>query len=164
MTAPALSEFEQLVSATMNAASCSREKAEAAVLANRPDLVRKATLNLEIDNVREKEEQAYIAKLFRGFGCKVYNLSQARASKQTPGLPDLWVVHLEAKLGFWFECKRPLGGRIRPEQIDFKAECAAAGVNAFIGDRNVAAMVLVKLGLARVGDGPCGIVPFHDGR
>jgi hypothetical protein len=167
MTAPALSEFERLVLATMVAASCSRDKAVEAVRLSRPDLSAPPRLSIAEDhraNILEKDEQAFIAKLFRGFGCKVYNLSQARASKQTPGLPDLWVVHLEAKLAFWFECKRTLGGRISNAQVEFKAECAAAGVQAYIGDRNVAAQVLVKLGLARVGDGPCGIVPFHEGR
>lgn len=165
MTAPALSQFEQLVQQIMLATSCSREKAEQAARLNRPDLDRPAKLQLErADNVREKEEQAYIAKLFRGFGCKVYNLSQARATKQTPGLPDLWVVHRELGLAWWFETKRAAGGRISPAQHDFAEECHLADVRHYVGDRRTAAKLLVDLNIARVGDGPCGIIPFHQPR
>lgn len=164
MTAPALSEFELLVQQIIIATSCSREKAEAAARMNRPDLATPHQVLQSVDNVREKEEQAYIAKLFRGFGCKVYWLSQARSTKQTEGLPDLWVVHVDAKLAFWFETKRSSGGRVRPEQKLFADECEATGVKHHMGDRRVAARILLDAGLARVGEGPCGIVPFHEGR
>lgn len=120
--------------------------------------------SVQAENVREKEEQTYIAKLFRGFGCKVYNLSQPRASKQTPGLPDLWVVHRTHRVAFWFEVKRSSGGRISDAQREFGEECERARVLHYVGDRRTAAKLLVDVGLAKVGDGPCGIVPFHEGR
>lgn len=165
MTAPALSDFESLVQRTMAAAQCSREKAEAAVRRNFPALAIAIDREERVAvDVREKEEQAYIAKLFRGFGCKVYNLSQARATKQTPGLADLWVVHRAAKLAFWFEVKRADGGRLSDEQREFMHECDLAGVRHAFGDRRVAAKLLLAFNLARAGDGPCGIVPFHDAR
>jgi hypothetical protein len=176
VTAPALSEFEALVQRTMVAASCSREKAELAVRRQFPYLAPKPELVDRAENVREKEEQAFIAKLFRGFGCKVYNLSQARASKQTPGLPDLWVISswrdrrdprpeaTVACIGFWFEVKRASGGVLSEPQRAFRLECEQAGIRHYVGDRRAAAKLLVDIGLARVGDGPCGIVPFHEGR
>lgn len=109
-------------------------------------------------NISEKQEQAFVIKLFRGFGCTVYSLSQARASKQTPGLPDLWVVHRAAKLAFWFETKRSSGGKVSPAQLEFAHDCYATGIAHYIGDRRVAVDILVDAGLAIPGEGPCGIV------
>jgi hypothetical protein len=140
MTAPALSEFDVIVSALV-AKGFSRELAEAEVRRQHPNIrrVEREQIEARRENVLEKEEQAFIAKLFRGFGCKVYNLSQARAAKQTPGLPDLWVVHLEAKLAFWFETKRQVGGKLSAAQLQFRDECAIAGVKHYWGDRYAAA-------------------------
>jgi hypothetical protein len=167
MTAPSLySEFERTVTQLMvqgfDRATAEREVRRQFPLISPPppDLMR----TIRAENVREKEEQAYISKLFRGFGCRVYNLSQARATKQTPGLPDLWVTHRERGLAFWFEVKRQQGGRLSEAQREFRHECTAAHVSHYVGDRRDAAHALVQLDLARVGDGPCGIVPFHEGR
>lgn len=63
----------------------------------------------ETDNRLEKEIQAQVMKLYRAFGCVVYNLSQARASKQSPGLPDLYVVHRGIHQAWWHETKTPFG-------------------------------------------------------
>lgn len=167
MTAPALSGFELMVNALV-AKGFKREVAISEVAAQYPHLAptidEPRSAELRRVNVLEKEEQAFIAKLFRGFGCKVYNLSQARATKQTPGLPDLWVIHRAAKLAWWFECKRAWGGKLSDAQADFLGECHDAGVRIVVGDRRAAAKLLVDVGLARPGDGPCGIVPFHEGR
>jgi hypothetical protein len=148
----------------MVAASCSREKAERPCGGSSRTSRRSPSCVDRAENVREKEEQAFIAKLFRGFGCKVYNLSQARASKQTPGLPDLWVVHLEAKLAFWFESSARVGGKLSAAAARVPPRVRAAPACALLGDRRAAAKILARQGLARVGDGPCGIVPFHEGR
>jgi len=96
----------------------------------------------------EKETQSAVVKLFRAFGCRVYSLSQARATKQTPGIPDLWVVHTAARLAWWWETKRPKGGRLSPAQVDFAAECDAAGVRHGVGSRADAEAWLIGLGLA----------------
>lgn len=75
----------------------------------------------------EKAEQHRIRKLFESCGFKTYNLSQARASKQTPGLPDLWLVNPETGDALWWECKaaKPNGKPkpLRPEQSQFRDEC-----------------------------------------
>jgi hypothetical protein len=129
-----------------------------------------ADVDERVPNVLEKDEQAYIAKLFRGFGCKVYNLSQARASKQTPGLPDLWVVNgaiveirarSDHSIAFWFEVKRAHRRPNLNAQRGLRSRVRAASVRHYVGDRRIAAKLLVDIGLARVGEGPCGIVPFH---
>jgi hypothetical protein len=161
MTAPAFSEFERLVCATMDAASCSREKAEAAVRLSRPDLVPVETLDIRVarsDSVLEKDEQHEIYKLFRAYGFKVRNLSQARASKQAPGLGDAWVVHRELPIAFWWESKRQVGGKLSPDQLEMQDDCARCGIPYHHGDRYTAARLIVSVGLAKPGDGPCGIV------
>ena len=59
----------------------------------------------------EKAEQQECWKVFRAFGGVVFSLSQARASKQTPGLGDGFVV-FPGLVSFWWETKRQKGGRI----------------------------------------------------
>lgn len=81
----------------------------------------------------EKAEQHRIRKLFESCGFTTYNLSQARASKQTPGLPDLWLVNPETGDALWWECKaaKPNGKPkpLRPEQSRFRDECHACLVH-----------------------------------
>lgn len=103
----------------------------------------------EDDTAREKETQAAVVKLFRAFGCRVYNLSQARRTKQTPGLPDLWVVHVARGLAWWWETKRPDGGRLSSAQLDFRMECAMADVPHGVGSLADAEDFLIALGFCR---------------
>lgn len=98
--------------------------------------------------VREKEEQAVCRAVFLAYGFKVYNLSQARASKQSPGLGDLWVVHRTKPIAFWYESKRQVGGELSPAQVDFRDECWRCGVNYGSGDRFAATAFVNEL-LAR---------------
>ena len=86
-------------------------------------------------NVLEKEEQAIIMKIARAIGCTVRSTSQARASKVSPGIPDLWISHRARCFAGWFEVKRQAGGRTSSEQIDFGEECRAAGIAYGLGDR-----------------------------
>jgi hypothetical protein len=72
---------------------------------------RRAQLPPEDDGRLEKAEQLACVRIVRALGGKAYNLSQARRSKQTPGLPDLWCVFFAHALAFWWETKRPGGGR-----------------------------------------------------
>lgn len=96
----------------------------------------------------EKVTQAKVVKRFRAFGFKVYNLSQARRTKQTPGLSDLWITHRRRGLALWWETKRPLGGRFSSEQLDFRDECTAAGVSYGAGDERAAEEWLIAHGIA----------------
>lgn len=86
-------------------------------------------------DVSEKVEQAIIMKMARAIGMHVYNLSQARASKQTPGLPDLWITHESRRFAGWWETKRQVGGERSGPQIEFASECFAATVPYGFGDR-----------------------------
>lgn len=99
-------------------------------------------------NILEKEEQSEVRKLFLAFGFKVRNLSQARASKQSPGLGDLWVVHRRAPIAFWWETKRQVGGELSPDQIEFAEDCIRCNVGYGTGDRFDAQKHLIALGVA----------------
>lgn len=154
-------DYDGMVRSLMRDCRVPREKAEAEArrqlgapaIAPDPDAERNA-------RILEKTEQLEIVKLFRAHGCKVYSLSQARASKQSPGLPDLWVTKAwtvtpiagglphRRHLAFWWETKRQVGGKRSSAQIDFAEECIAAGVGYGFGDRYAAAQYLVDLGIA----------------
>lgn len=102
------------------------------------------------ENVLEKEEQREIRKLFKAFGFTVYSLSQARASKQTPGLADLYCVHRDQPIALWFETKRQHGGRLSDAQREFQEGNNRCGIRSVVGDRYTARTLLITLGLARV--------------
>jgi len=95
----------------------------------------------------EKSEQAEVIKLYRAYGCHVYSLSQARATKQTPGLPDLYVFR--PPHAWWHETKRPVSGNPSPAQKVFSDECLASFVNHTMGGLAAARATLVRIGAAR---------------
>lgn len=164
MTAPAaVPTFESMVNLLL-ASGFDRATAEREVRKQHPQLVARVAEDERKLNVLEKDEQAFIFKLFRGFGVIVYNLSQPRATKQTPGLPDMYCMHPGIRRAWWFETKRAEGGRLSEVQKVFIGHADSCNVDIWVGDRRAAARVLMDLGLARVGDGPCGIVPFHEPR
>lgn len=101
-------------------------------------------------NELEKIEQREVAKLFKAFGFEVYWLSQARVSKVTPGIPDLWCMHREQPIGFWWETKRSIGGRFSEAQIRFREYAERCGVGYGAGDRRDARQHLMRLGLGRI--------------
>lgn len=105
------------------------------------------------ENVLEKDEQAYIVRLFREFGFRVHTTSQSRASKVGVGMPDIWFAHRERPIAGWFEVKRAAGGRVSEAQQEFRADCLRCGVTHLLGDRRVAERFLISEGLAYVDAG-----------
>jgi hypothetical protein len=102
----------------------------------------------------EKQTQADVVRLFRAFGGVVYSLSQPRATKQAPGLPDLYVFFPRRRVALWWETKRPTGGRLSPAQEEFRDFCHHTGTPWGSGSRVDAEAWLVKAGLAyRAADG-----------
>lgn len=90
-------------------------------------------------------------------GCKVYRLSQVRASRQSPGIPDLYVFG--PTTGAWFEVKRP-GGRLRPEQREFRERCEARRIEHVVGGVDEAKRLLLRWGCATVeNDGQFVLTP-----
>ena len=83
----------------------------------------------------EKAEQHAIWKMARALGWKVYTLSQPRATKQTPGLPDLWLTATACGFAGWWETKRQVGGARTTAQEEFGEECRRARIPYGYGDR-----------------------------
>lgn len=89
----------------------------------------------------ERQVQRAVRELYELHGCAVYDLSQPRATMQTPGLPDLWVVWESSGAAWWHEVKRP-GGKASISQLAFARGCRATGTGYVIGGVEVAAMKL----------------------
>lgn len=112
-------------------------------------------------HILEKEEQHECYKVFRAFGCTVWNLSQARETKQTPGLGDAFITHPDRGLAFWWETKRQVGGGHSPAQLEFRRHCLDGRVMYYTGDRFHAQQTVVDLGLAeRLAGGTLHPRPF----
>jgi hypothetical protein len=101
----------------------------------------------EDDDRLEKEIQRDVVRLYLAFHCLVYNLSQARASKQSPGLADLYVLHLPSKNVWWHETKTP-SGKQRPAQKEFQTVHKYTSVGYVVGGVLTAEEQLVKLAIA----------------
>lgn len=106
----------------------------------------------EDDDRLEKEIQLDVMRLYRRFGCVIYNLSQARRTKQTPGLGDLFgftpMLYIQpSRIPFWHETKTPTG-RLRPDQREFHDFCqeTAGGVRHIVGGVGAAEEFLVHIG------------------
>lgn len=103
----------------------------------------------EEDNRLEKDIQREVVKLYRAHRCVVYELSQKRASKQTPGIADLYVMYPEMSgegpLAFWHEVKTPTG-RLRPDQNVFGEHCQQCGVFYVVGGVAAAEIQLKRIG------------------
>jgi hypothetical protein len=94
----------------------------------------------------EKAIQASAEKLMRLFGFEVYHLSQARASKQTPGLPDdIFIGHGQI---IFYECKTETGKRSKAQER-FRDLVLSSGGTCICGGLPIVEATLVGLGLAR---------------
>lgn len=105
------------------------------------------------DDVRlEREIQRDVVKLYRAHGCVVYEFSQKRASKQTPGIGDLYVfnpeLHAYGPAAWWHEVKTATG-RLRPDQNVFGELCQQCGVWYVVGGVAAAEAQLARLGMKR---------------
>lgn len=84
---------------------------------------------------RETDIQYGCKHLLEALGASVYALSQGRATRQSAGLPDLYVLHPRLG-GLWVECKRT-GGVQSAAQEKFEDRCVQAGV-PYVVARSVA--------------------------
>ena len=95
---------------------------------------------------REKDVQRDVVNLFRGAGCIVYNLSQPRATMQTPGLSDLLVFCLRKRAFWFFEVKTP-EGKQSEDQENFEKRCETADVTYACGGVDAAEDQLKAIGV-----------------
>jgi hypothetical protein len=70
--------------------------------------------------------QSSIRKALDLIGYSVSSTSQTRASRQTVGMPDLFVAHAAWRVFAWIEVKRP-GERRKPHQRAWAEPVEAAG-------------------------------------
>ncbi|HET7552179.1 MAG TPA: hypothetical protein VFK04_12885 [Gemmatimonadaceae bacterium] len=111
----------------------------------------RSAVELERDErALEKAEQLEVQKVYRAFGCTVYWLSQARAARQTPGMPDLRIFAPRAGAHWDHETKRQGRGDkdLEPAQRDYREHAEQCGLDVVVGDRFAAGDQLVRLGLA----------------
>lgn len=94
----------------------------------------------------EKQVQAAVERLYRLFGCVVNNLSQPRATMQTPGIPDLYVQCPKRGLSFWHETKTS-SGRLSAAQVAFRDREAACRRVVVVGGVAEAKQQLARCGL-----------------
>lgn len=98
----------------------------------------------EEDARLEKEIQRDVYKIYRAFGCELYWMSQARATRQTAGVPDLIVFHPRTRSMFYHECKTPRG-KLSPAQVVFQEQCTRAGITVVVGGVDAAEEQLVAI-------------------
>ena len=78
----------------------------------------------------ERDVQRQVVDVLKALGATVYATSQYRASRITPGIPDLYALH--PKLGgVWVEVKSATGKQ-SPEQEEFQADCERSCVEYWI--------------------------------
>jgi len=107
--------------------------------------------------VSEKAEQHHIVQLARSIGGQVWVLGTTRrrgdfaGTMQTPGVSDLILFvprRPEGRELVFLEVKGQ-GGRLRPEQIQFRECCLAAGATHLVGGLDRFIAFLVERGLVK---------------
>lgn len=86
----------------------------------------KASAEPASEAVTERDVQESIKLVLEMLGFMVSDLSQPRASMQTPGLPDLFATHPDWQLSLWCEVKRP-GGKASAAQREWHRTAKEAG-------------------------------------
>lgn len=99
----------------------------------------------EEDDRLEREIQAEIVRLYRAYGFIVWILSQKRASKQSPGIPDVYAVNPRTGHVIWHEVKTPTG-RQSAAQSTFQEEHRGSAVHYVLGGVAAARAILNELG------------------
>lgn len=75
----------------------------------------------------EKAVQAGVVRALRAMGFVVNDMSQPRATKQAPGVPDLYAQHPAWGIRLWVEVKAARGRVRHAQQRWHEAERAAGG-------------------------------------
>lgn len=81
----------------------------------------------------EKRVQLEIKRALETLGFHVSDLSQPRASMQTPGLPDLYAIQPDWPMTVWIEVKRP-GGQPTEHQKAWHRTARSAGNLVLVAD------------------------------
>jgi hypothetical protein len=110
--------------------------------------------------IPERVVQQHVVRFLRMVGARVYVLGTVRrrgdfpGTMQSPGLPDLYAfVPVPSELGrvwftLWVECKGA-GGRLRPEQAEFRDQCLEAKQAHVVGGLDDVIALMVRWGVVR---------------
>jgi hypothetical protein len=102
------------------------------------------TAELLADVQIEKDVAARGVKQMRALGFIAVNYSQARASKQTPGVQDHEFFHPQRSVFLKWEVKTPTG-RPSPDQVQYGEWCAACGIAYLCGtDEDLFAWLIAR--------------------
>lgn len=93
---------------------------------------------------KEKHVEHAGDQLMALYGFQIIRFSQARATNQTPGIPDRKYYHTGRKLTLWWEAKRP-GGKQSHFQESFQAMCEACGETYLCGTVDVLRNYLIHM-------------------
>lgn len=104
-------------------------------LAGKPPTARQGTESPKTsraDGPSEKQVEAAGDRLMAAHGFVAVRFSQARATNQSPGIPDRKYFHAARGLAVWWEAKAP-GGKQRPAQREFQLMAEAVGETYLLG-------------------------------
>ena len=124
-----------------------RERAEAAA---RAELGQAAAASPDAAALEARDEKRIVAqcdKQLRALGFTVWNLSQPRASKISPGIPDRLYTHSARGVALFWEAKTATG-RQRPDQRVFQEHADAVGWPYILGTDQAVYDWLVAQGIA----------------
>ena len=101
----------------------------------------------ENDDRLEREIQGDVVRLYKALGCQVWSHSELRKTKQTPGYPDLTVLHPRRRLAWYHETKTPTGTS-SPAQRTFLGTAAECGVTVVVGGVQAGEEFLMSRGIS----------------
>ncbi|HYL22463.1 MAG TPA: hypothetical protein VEU74_11930 [Gemmatimonadales bacterium] len=95
----------------------------------------------------EREVKKDVINLYEALGCFVYSTISRRTgpTPNTPGLPDLWVMHPRG-FAWWHELKGD-DGEHRPAQALFQRRCQLARIGYVLGGLDAARLYVRHIGL-----------------
>lgn len=96
------------------------------------------------DTRKEKAVEHAGDRAMAKLGFSVWRFSQARATQQSPGIPDRRYVNAVWGVAFWWEAKRE-GGKQSPHQRAFELECGSVGEHYVCGTDDALATFAVAL-------------------
>jgi len=92
----------------------------------------------------ERDVQRDVVAFYRTIGCSVYVFSQGRKTRQTPGIPDLYVQYKGKR--WWHESKTE-AGRLSAAQVEFAGRELDAGGDVIVGGLKAAQTYTRALGI-----------------
>lgn len=110
---------------------------------------RKPRRAMRLPTPSEKDVERLGDKIMAMLGFTAWRYSQARATQQSPGIPDRFYTHPTRGLHVFWEAKRP-GGKQRPAQRVFQTAVTLCGLQYVCGTDDALIAWCEGQGLCRV--------------